>query len=268
MRLVDGTLEWARKAFPVEVFESLTGWFTKYGQTGIVCTQVLVVLFCLVAAFKRSSWMLFPYGIGLAILLVVLQYTAVKFMSAGRSLIESSPSRLRSTAFLDCFALLSEITGVMIFLSLLVRAQWSLFWTGLGVWALCDGMAWIAIHPSLTNISFSDHVGAGEEAIGMMSFVVKAVVRLVPIAFGVGAIIGAVALVFAVFSLLRTGELLAGRAAILLIAFCACLPLAAYVLSTFYHLLIDILRAILLLPGKIHPSTHVSDTHAPDNGVE
>jgi len=250
-RMLQDLLDWAKSVFPPDKFESAAAWSTRHGHTGLVVAQVLTLLFGLTAAVKLSSWVYVLYGLGLVLFLAVLQYTVDKFIDAGASLIRTSPSRLASAAFLDCLALLAEIAGIMIFIRCLMQAQWSLFWIGLSVWALCDAIAYIALHPSMANISIARDVTAGEEAIGMMSFCVKSVVKIVPIVFGVGTIIGAIGLLFGIFSLMKNGDLVAGHAALKLIVLCVSLPFASYVFFAFYHLTVDILQAILNLPRKL-----------------
>lgn len=250
VKLLDRFLEWIRRIFPPEKFEALSKWLVRYGHTGMFTAAILSFLFWIIAAIAESSRIFVLYSIGCAALLLILQYTASKFLHAGGSLINSSPSRLASRAFLDCLALLMEIAGILFFLGFLMRGQLSYLVVGLGAWALCDSIAYIALHPSMANITISEDTPAGEEAIGIMSFLVKAVVRIVPIAFGVGSIIGLVALLIATFSLLFGGTPEGGRAALKLIIFCACLPFFSYIFFALYHLTIDVLRAILVLPRK------------------
>jgi len=250
VKLLDRFLEWIRRIFPPEKFEALSKWFVRYGHIGMFSAAILSLIFWIIAAIAEPSIIFVLYGIGYAVLLLILQYTAGRFLHAGGSLINSSPSKLASGAFLDCLALLMEVAGILLFLRFLMRGQLSYFVVGLGVWALCDSIAYIALHPLMVNITISEDTRAGEEAIGIMSFLVKAVVRIVPMAFGVGSIIGLVALLVATFSLLFGGTPEGGRAALKLIILCACLPFLSYVFFALYHLTIDVLRAILVLPQK------------------
>ena len=255
IRLLDRLLDWARHVFPAERYDSLCNWCARYGHFGLLTAQVLALLFGFVAAIALRNWVLLFHGIGLAVLLWFLQYTAYKFLDAGDHLIRASPSRLGSAAFLDCAALISEIAGILAFIACLLAihraGQWSMIWVGIGLWALFDAIAFIALNPEMINIEVSDDVAAGEEAIGILSFLVKAVVRIVPIAYGVGAIIGTVGLLCGTISLIFTGNADAGYSSIWLIALCTLLPFASYVLFAFYHLAIDILRAVLVIPGKL-----------------
>jgi hypothetical protein len=255
IRALDGLLNRFRGILPPEKYDSIAGWFAKSGHTALVAAQILALLFTLIAAFKMSRWVVFVGGIGITLALLILQYTADKLMNAGNLLVRSSPSRLRSSAFLNCLALVTEVTGIMLFVGMLVQAslhnKWIFTFVGLGLWAFCDAIFYIALNPSMANVTIDENVTAGEEAIGIMSFFVKAVVRTVPLVFGVGTIVGSIALFLATYSVLRNGNAVPGYIALKFIAVSACLPFIAYVVFAFYHLLLDILRAILILPDKL-----------------
>lgn len=251
VNLLDRLLDWARGIFPVERFDAWATGFVKYGHLGLILAQLACILLGLTTAIRFDNWKLFPAGIGLALLLVILQYTAARFLDAGRTLVNTSPSRLSSPAFLDCLALLMEVLGLVVFFTCLFKGDLGLFFVGLAVWALCDAIAYIALHPEMVNIEVGGEVHAGEEAIGILSFGIKAAIRIVPIAFGVGAILGAIALLLGTFRLMATDDAEAAKAALGLIVFCLLLPFASYILLAFYHLTIDVLRAILVLPEKL-----------------
>jgi len=254
IHILDKILDWAKEKFPPESFEAVSNWFAKYGHGGLVCAQVLAVVFFLISAIVTRTFSLVFVGLGYSVLLVILQYTADKFLSAGDTLIKSSPSRLSSKAFLNCLALIAEALGIIVLIKSIADWQMAGFIVGLGFWALCDAIAYIAINPSLANITIDEDTAAGEEAIGILSFVVKAVVRIVPFAFGIGAMLGSVAILAATLSLLFKGSEAFHLTAVLpvkFVVFCACLPFASYVVFALYHLIIDVLRAILVIPGKI-----------------
>lgn len=259
--MLDELLDWARRTFPPTMFDALAGGLVRYGHYALMLAQVLCLLIGIVAGVKLGSIAFVVYGVGIALLLVILQYTANKFLNAGNALIQSSPSRLGSDAFLDCLSLLMEAGGILVLIWFVILAgrtgAWTLLWLGIGTWALCDAVAYVALNPSMVNVAIDSDVRAGEEAIGIMSFLVKAVVRIVPIAFGVGAVLGAIGLLAGIINLLRleTGvaleRALPGVNALRFTLFCTCLPFASYVFFAFYHLMIDILRAILILPEKL-----------------
>ncbi len=251
VRVLDKLLGLARKTFSPDMFHSLSEWSVRYGHVALITGAVLSVLCFLFAGIRAGSFLLFLTGIGYAFLLLVLQYTVTKFIDAGDRLVKSSPSRLASANFLDCVALLMEVAGVVLFI-IFASQGWIQAIVGIGAWAFFDIVAWTALHPSLCNITISKEANAGEEAIGILSFAVKAAVRIVPLGFGLGTIIGAIALVLATVKMLFAGG--AGEAAvdaIGLIIVASCLPFASYLLFAVYHLTVDVLRSILSVPGKL-----------------
>lgn len=251
VRFLDKLLDWTRTTFPADMFDSIVAWFTRYGHTGIVLSAVVALVFWGWAWLRPDTPGLLScalQGVGYAILIVVLQYTATRFLDAGQALVKSSPSKLGSAAFLDSLALLAEISGIIAFFVFLAQRQWSMFFIGLGVLTLCDSVAFVALHPSIANIKISEKTAAGEEAIGILSFFIKAVVKIVPIVFGVGSFVGLLVLTISTVGIFPVA---AGKSALKMIVACACLPFFSYILFAVYHLAIDVLRAILVLPAKI-----------------
>jgi hypothetical protein len=257
VRFIETLLNWDRKIFPPDVFEKVVDWFGKAGFFGLLAAQILAAVLFVITAIKMQGqfWSTVFYGLGVIILLAILQFTADRFLSADRAMIEHSPSRMGSAAFLECLAVLAEIAGIGAFIFYIVQAkqmsQWSLLWNGIGAWVLLDALAHIALNPSMVNLTIVDDVRAGDEALGILSFVAKAIVRLVPVAFGVGVIVGDVLLAWSSVALIKDGDFQMGNNSIKLLCLCACLPLASYIFFAFYHLTLDLLWAILAVPRKL-----------------
>jgi hypothetical protein len=75
------------------------------------------------------------------------------------------------------------------------------------------------------------------------------------VVFGVGVVTTLILMLYDCYSLLADKPVLAegippGTASFQAIGFAA-LPLAAYLFYLFYHLILDVLRAVLVLPGKL-----------------
>ncbi|MDD4872796.1 MAG: hypothetical protein PHR77_19770 [Kiritimatiellae bacterium] len=252
VKLFDRYIAWTRKILTPELFETISAWFIKLGHVMLVLISAFSLLFWVVAAIKESKGMYLLFGIGYSLLFLVLQYTAHKFLNAGKALVLASQSRLASAAFLDCLALLSEIAGITIFIRYLAYEQWNYFWIGLGLWFICDLIAYVALNPSMANVIIADDAAPGEEAIGIISFFIKAFMRIVPIAFGTGITLGFLSLLGGTFALIKSGgNEFAGQSSLDHAILYACLPFISYAIFTIYHLTIDILRAILVIPGKL-----------------
>ena len=263
VRVVETILNWDRKVFPPQVFEKVVDWFARAGFLGLIAAQILTAVFFVLAAIKITGffWANIAYGIGAVAVLTILQFTADRFLSAERAMIEHSPSRMGSGAFLECVAVLSEIAGIATFIYFIVQAKqgevtelgsgWSLVWYGLGAWVLLDALAHIALNPSMVNLTIAGDVRAGDEALGILSFFGKAIVRMVPIAFGVSVLFGAALLARSYVELIKNAAVDPGYGAFKLVCLGACLPLASYVFFAFYHLSLDLLWAILAVPRKL-----------------
>ncbi|TFH17248.1 MAG: hypothetical protein E4H02_03380 [Lentisphaerales bacterium] len=257
VRKLDGLLEWTRASFSAEWFDIMSRWAVKSGHVGLVTSAVVGLLFVITVAVRTTTLAPIFGGLGFILLLIVVQYTAEKFINAGVTLINSSPSVLTSRAFLQCIALIAEVGGLLFLIRCIVVAFklkiLAPFWMGLGTAVLCDSIAFVAIHPALANTSISERASAGEEAIGILSFFVKTFMRLVPIAFGTGVVVGVLALLGATLKLMVSSGtgLSAGigqsMASVQIIIWSALLPLVAYVSFAVFCLLVDLLRAVLSL---------------------
>ena len=251
VRYFDMALAWAKRMFSPPRFDFVAHWSVRLGHYALLLAQVLSLVIGLAAAIKFSSWDYLLAGIGSAVLLLVLQYTASRFLNAGDALIRSSPSRLGSIAFLDCLALLLFALGVYLLVQNIMLKDWTAFFWGLGIFALCDALAYVALNPPMANTSIIQGLSAGEEAIGILSFMVKQIVAIIPIVFGVGAVIGAVAIAVSLYPLFKDSQAMDSFSAIRITLICACLPFAGYVFFVLYHLGLDLMRAVLSVPGKL-----------------
>ena len=156
----------------------------------------------IVAVNTKSPGGLLPLVAVLAFL-AVLQYAALKFCDALERLNRSTDSSLSSTAFPDCFALLCLANGAVAFIGSLAGAfQTSMYWmifagiVGFIVWGY---LALVALNLPTLSISVVPQARAGEEAIGVLTFLLKAVLRLVPVAFGTGVALGAIVMGYACY---------------------------------------------------------------------
>jgi len=288
--LFDFLLDFARSQFTAHFVESTSTMFTVCGHWGLYLAMLVLLAFHLLLALKTDSLNAMFLGIVGVFALAVLQYAASRFSGALDRLNRTTPGRIASTAFPDCCALGNMVLGLVALLGLAVVAiQWNRFpliLPGVGLFILCQYVAIVALNPDTINLSLASDVGAGEEAIGLLSFLVKVTLRVVPVAFGVGVVWGTLILLYAHFLLLSHPEgieeirafitpeqiaelptgpdpaateqlvaMLPARQAateaetILLLS--GALPLVAYMVFLVYYLLVDVLRAILIIPQKL-----------------
>lgn len=251
---------WAKGLLNEKVLQFSLDWMTKIGHFALIAAAVLGLLFSLLVAIRLNSFFAFLYGFAWILLVFVIQFTAHRFVKAGDTLIKNNPSTLSSKAFLDCLGFLSLIGAIIFFVVGIVRAV-----QGGGIWIFLMGtaafillilFALIAFNPKTINKTVGKNTSAGQEAIGIIVFFLKGVMRLVPILFGVGIAVGLTLLVVDFIGVFGTEARLAASWENVsktagTIALFGLLPLISYIAFVIYYLAIDIIRAILALPGKL-----------------
>ncbi|MBM4149981.1 MAG: hypothetical protein FJ224_13200 [Lentisphaerae bacterium] len=255
--LIDKGLQRLRDILPPPAYEETAGIATRAAHVSALAAQALAVLFGIVLAAKASDAVHVAQGAGIVLLITVLQYTANRFLGAGRSLLHASQARLGSAAFTDSLALLSAISGILVFLGSIYSAsearQWGPLWAGLGLLIILAALAWIALCPAIAGARIAEGMKAGEEAIGILSFLARTLVAVTPIAMGVLVPFGTVGLVAGTVSLLDTGSEALAVAALYSVCIGLALPFLAYLTFIVYQLLADVLSAVLSIasqPGR------------------
>ncbi len=265
--LVDVLLDAIRSRFNANFIEATGKLFRACGLYGLLAALVVTAAFTLIVAVKtdpagRIRGVL--SGIVLLLALAALQYVAGKFCDVLDRLNRATGGSLSSTALPDCFALLSLVTGVAALLGSAATAiELSMYWailSGAALFIVCGYLALVALNPATLSISIVvDEARTGEEAIGAITFLLKALVRLTPVALGTGVICGTLMMGYACYEafsddgglfLLLAAQTTASAASAILIS-SAALPLAAYLLFLLGSLSLDLCRAILILPGKL-----------------
>lgn len=253
----EGTLAWASRLLTTSRYEALESRIQKAGHFGLLAAAGLG-LFCGIAGALKWD-QLSPLLIGVAWLpcVGVAQYIAVHFAATSRDLIQSNETRLALNAFLKSIALWCLLLGVTALLSFTFIAirldSFSLFCIGIGVFLIFELVAWLCLNPSLLNIRILPAATTWEEATGILAFYLKAPLRLVPMVFGLGVIVGDFAMLAALINLFRgdMDSMAGAQPAAVLVVGSAVLPLVAYVLFHLNYLWLDLARALLSIPGKL-----------------
>ncbi len=256
VRFLERMLERIRSAMAAAPADSLAERLVHYGNLAALAAMVLTLANGLLASVRHFVFFPLPVAVALALALAAFQYAGNKFLKAGGLLLSSTPSKLASPVFLNAFALLHAAAAV-IFLAggvlLAVHARnIGVLVIGLALAVVSYGVSFISLYPERINVSIDPVIGAGEEALGILSFFVKVVVRMAPIFYGVGMIAGMLIMLGACVARLGpTGITDLGRQAGFVLLLSAAAPFAVYVIFVFYQLLLDVLRAILVLPREI-----------------
>jgi hypothetical protein len=239
------------------------------GQYAVLGGGALTLVYAIYGAIKFNSFAFFLTGLGFVAGLAVAQFAATRFLGASTRALASTPSQVSSPAFLECVGLLVLLFAVgtlaggvitSIQLSSILPMLPAIFTSAALVY-----FGAVALHPLLVNVEVS--VGtAGEEAIGLLSFFVKAGLKLAPLFFALLAVGGTLAIAAGFFeagqsfasavgSVLNIAPLpvaipygFAGSAVVL---FACLIPIGVYALFLLQYLAIDVLQAILSVPAKL-----------------
>jgi hypothetical protein len=260
VRLLERFIAWIRGKLSASILDFTLKWAKIFGHYGLVAAACLGFLFAMIYAIRTNDFYAFLVGIAWFILVFVVQYTAHKFSSAGDRLIENNPTRLSSKAFLDCVAFLFLIAAVVIFIISLIRliqtGDLTTFLVGLGMAIFCEFISIISFHYETITVEVAEETTAGQEAIGIITFFLKALLKLVPIVFGVGVVIGTVILFINAIGLFGNEVRVAsawiqGNMTANQIILIGLLPFLSYIAFILFYLVVDIIRAILSIPGKL-----------------
>lgn len=279
IRVIDGLLGSLKGLLSPSLVHTSCSTLARLGMWAVLLFAAITLVTSIVIAAQSDSFSAMLAGLVSAVVVLGLLYTAGKFCNAGQRIIESTPTQLSSSAFLDSIALLSialAVGSVILGISTATDTE-SLYplGIGVGVGAWWFFLAAVAFHPQLANCSVRTGASAGEECIGIVAFLIKAMLRLVPIVFGVAVITGTVLYIITFIRYIAADESarrgssddlarlfevieLSARPGIFnellaingFINSAAALPLAVYLGALLILLLIDVIRAILRIPGS------------------
>ena len=240
-----------------------------FGQYAVLLGGALGFIAAVVAAIRHNSFGLFLGGLGFLIALAVAQFAAVKFLDASDKLIESTPSRLSSLAFLDCVGLLTILAAFMVLLGGLVGSikggGVSVLIVALVSATLLTFFSAVSLNPQLASVQ-SGSASAGEEAIGILAFFLKGLLKLVPLVFALFGVVGALILLVGMFApnsafVRMLGQMLPvvpipglggpGLSGLGVVLTAALLPIITYFMFLISSLPLELWRAILSIPGKL-----------------
>ncbi|MDX1610001.1 MAG: hypothetical protein R3225_07770 [Halofilum sp. (in: g-proteobacteria)] len=241
-------------------FDDIVDRVTTAGHWSLLLVAVLGLVIELIAAMAGNGSAVL-WGVGWLVALPLLQYTAVQFLGATRSLVTSNRTTLGSEAFLRCYALVALVVAILALVGAigwgLDAGSFQIFLFGLALTALALATAWLALNPDLLSIRVDRQSTAGEDALGVLSFFVKTGVRLVPIFYGVTLIVGAVQAVIILLGMIGDSQaelinaVMRAELSAPILLWAALSPFLAYIAFIFYFLVIDLMRGILSIPGAM-----------------
>jgi len=256
--LLENFIGLMRKILSVNLFNFLKKWILLIGQWSFYFASGTALLLGIIGAIRIKSSNVFFTALAFSIGFFVVQYIGNKFLNAGDILIEENPTAMSSAAFLDSFSLLAIIGGAGILLFHLYFAikylSFSRFLFGIVGFVILWFMAFILMNPKEISVNIIKKTTAGQEAIGIITLFIKAIMKIIPIAFGVGLIYGTVSMFIHMFGLFKADSIFAWLkilADMNHVCFAGLLPLFAYLVFLISFLFIDIIRAVLSVPEKL-----------------
>lgn len=199
--LFDFLLASARRGFTPQFVESAVRLFAWLGHYGLYGAMALVLAYDVTMAVQTKQ--VYPAVLALVevVGLAVLQYAASRFLAASERLNRASAAKLGSTAVPDCTAIFFALAGVAVLIAVTIlaiygKSLWSIS-TAVAGFIACEYLAVAALNPETLNLSIASEVNADEEFLGVFSFVLKLLLRLAPVGFGVGIAWGMIDLIHA-----------------------------------------------------------------------
>lgn len=261
-QLIDRFLMFLKKTAFDNFISKNENWLVKIGLYGIYFIGIMSFIFALALPLKVPGFGILQgilIGIIALLVAVVLNYAAYKILPNLNLLISGTPVKISSSSFLTVCALFTGIFGVIALLASIVFAiQTGSFMTfvgGIFTFIVCEYWMAMFLNPQTLKVEVVKNVSAGEEFIGLLSFFMKALLKLIPLQFAAAMLYGSFYIVMMLFTRyddpytflyeLRTF----GQVAAL-----ALLPVGGYIFFLFYYFAIDIANAILEIPNKIEKS--------------
>ncbi len=260
-RLLEGVRGRLGPARLTAFFQGCVAW----GHSLMLVGAGLALVTTFVQSARQNNYLLLGGALLGAGLLVVLQFAAQRFFVACAALVKNTPSQVGSSAVLDCLGLLL-LAGALLAgcLGLVAAAAAQFAWAGQGL-SLALGLllgAGVCLSPSLAGVSECPS-SAGEEAVGLLSFYLKGGLVLLPLSYLLCAVAGGVLTLTGLFGgTMATGLEPAlpmflsfggmqGLFGLALQLFGTALVIVAYFVFLACYLGLDLMRALLCVPGKL-----------------
>lgn len=258
--LFDLPIDLAKKYCPADLPATISGVAGKAGVYSLYAAAAFVLLGGIVVVIRGGAVRSLAIAALVSFLVIVAQYVAQRLLGACDVAIQSNKSVLSSLAIPHCAFVVSAASAIGGSLSLWWAAaeagEIKFFLGGFAVLAVGAFAALVAIQPSGVSVDVNPDCRVGEEAVGVLTFLLKVFLRCAPIAFAAAAAYATFDTAAVVLAILRRSEdglVLFGRitTAIGYVFAAASIPLVAYATMLVYYLTLDVISAIVSIPGKL-----------------
>lgn len=228
----------------------------------VLCLKNMIVSFFFKDAPAKTCFIM---AVTTVIALAVCAYVAVKMMDALSKVINSSACKISS---LNIFSVMSAL-GVLLTVASFIGGIYlaiefktaQMFFMGLGGAVFFALVTLYAANPEQFGIVADEQASAGEDFVSIYTFLLKVMLRLVPVSLLGLSLLGICRIIPMIFSLyikfsdganrLWSGYMMADMSSVQWFVFIGVLPLVVYLVYVFYYVTLDIIRAILQLPNKL-----------------
>jgi len=201
--LFDYLLDALGAAFSGGFTEGTARLFALVGHYGLYAAIVLVLLVHAIAAVQAKLLVALGWGLACVLALALLQYAGGRFANALNRLDQSTSAQMVSTAVTDCFALFALLAGLACLIGSTVAAvvfhSYGWILSGVATFVVCQYAAMVALNPEGLGLSVSPETTPSEEAIGLLTFVAKLGIRLIPAVIAAGVACGTLMLCYALY---------------------------------------------------------------------
>jgi hypothetical protein len=260
INLIDSLLAKLRAFFTPDTCKRHMSLFRAVGHAGTLIAGVLGLLFSIVAAIKSDSLVIFLFGVGWLLGILIIDYVSRRFDQTTDSLVKSTKSFLSSTVYVDAIALILLVASVGLFgigvYGAIKGATISFFLktAGLSVWMFYVSL--IALNAaSMLNIEFKEGLKAEEEGVGLLEFSAKNCLLAVPFYFGSGMVFGIIHLIWGVIKSTReetfASALYSSISYFTTIAFVAALPLLACLAFLILYAFIAAVKSLIRMASVL-----------------
>ena len=264
---LDLLIDRLRYAIPMDITAKISRVAALAGVLCIYLAIVMLTLGGLVFAAKVKLWWPLAAVLGAAAGLFVLQFVAHRLLKSLDAAISANKTVLSSFAVPDCaFVLIVASTigavGSILWFSY-SEITTSLLALVLAVLSVGAFSAVVALQPQTIGVVISLQCRAAEEAVGVATFIMKLVIRCVPIFFAASVFVGTYRVAGMLLAVIRfrglDAEFFADVFGVAWLLFGgAALPVAVYLATLAYYLTLDVISAIVSIPGKLDRIAEVS----------
>ncbi len=257
----DLVVDAARKGCPVELADTIATTAGAAGVYGLYSSAALVLFGGVLLAVRTNMLGVMLFALGASIAVLVGQYVANRLLGALRGAIAANKIVLGSLAIPDSvFVIASVVTighGARCLYEAIQTRMIASVVEAVAILVVGAFTALVAITPRGLGVEVDPKCRAGQEAVGVLAFLFKLALRCTPLVFAAGVIYVTYQLVTLTYAIITSDvaglDAIMGRVAIQLLELFTvlALPLVAYMLMLVYYLLLDVIMAIVSLPGRV-----------------